>query len=166
MPTKRLRLAELQGDWAASEISVSFKSGAKNPTKVITASNRFDDECYIGKDLAEIQLGNDSYFVYKRLTQLLRKYSFSDQDVKRVLQEIETKCFPNQLNFFNDYRITAFALPVYNSFRETNIGNTKDLDSSVVWRAFQSISSCIETYQELRWADIDYGLSDIDFKDP
>jgi DNA repair protein RadC len=36
MPSKRQRLAQIQGDWTASEISVSFNPGIKNPTKIIT----------------------------------------------------------------------------------------------------------------------------------
>jgi DNA repair protein RadC len=36
MPSKQQRLAQLEGDWTESRISVSFQPGIKNPTKIIT----------------------------------------------------------------------------------------------------------------------------------
>jgi DNA repair protein RadC len=36
MPTQKQRLAHLQGDWTASELSVSFRQGIKNSAKIIT----------------------------------------------------------------------------------------------------------------------------------
>src|SRR5579859_6318045 len=36
MPNKKQRLAQIQGDWTVSEISVSFQPGVKNSDKIIT----------------------------------------------------------------------------------------------------------------------------------
>ena len=36
MPTKKQRLAQLEGDWASAEISISYNPGIQNPTKIIT----------------------------------------------------------------------------------------------------------------------------------
>jgi DNA repair protein RadC len=36
MPSKQQRLAQLQGDWTESRISVSLQAGIKNPAKIIT----------------------------------------------------------------------------------------------------------------------------------
>jgi DNA repair protein RadC len=41
MPSKRQRLAQIQGDWTAAEISISFKSGVRCPGKITT-----DQEAY------------------------------------------------------------------------------------------------------------------------
>jgi DNA repair protein RadC len=36
MPTQKQRLSQLQDDWTAAKISVSFNPGIKDPTKIIT----------------------------------------------------------------------------------------------------------------------------------
>lgn len=39
----------------------------------------------------------------------------------------------------------------YPSFRETNIKDEKDIDNSVLWRAFQSLSSAQESFRQAVW---------------
>jgi len=42
MPSKRQRLVQVQGDWTAAEISISFKPGVKCPTKITTDREAYD----------------------------------------------------------------------------------------------------------------------------
>jgi DNA repair protein RadC len=42
MPSKRQRLIQLQGDWTAAEISISFKPGVKWTTKITSDREAYD----------------------------------------------------------------------------------------------------------------------------
>jgi len=42
MPSKRPHLVQVEGDWTAAEISISFKPGVKCPTKITTDRDAYD----------------------------------------------------------------------------------------------------------------------------
>jgi len=42
MPSKRPHLVQVEGDWTAAEISISFKPGVKCPTKITTDREAYD----------------------------------------------------------------------------------------------------------------------------
>jgi len=42
MPSKRPHLVQVEGDWTAAEISISFKPGVKCPTKITTDQEAYD----------------------------------------------------------------------------------------------------------------------------
>lgn len=126
----------------------------------ILVSNRLEYEN--GSDLNHLWIGDDSYYHYQRTIQLLKKHNIRDENIKKILKQFHLACFPKDLFKFYGSTVEAFSIPVFNSFRETNIGNTKELETSVVWKAFQSLYSCIENYKEHTWSDIDYFLYDIE----
>lgn len=132
----------------------------------VVASSCYEKDSYLGLGLNEIQLGDDFYNSYNRLKHLLDKYNMTSSDISEIINELENVCHPNGVNFFNNYRISAFKIPIFNSFRETNIATSKDIETSVVWKAFQSLSSCIEKYHELLWEDIEFNISNITFEKP
>lgn len=126
----------------------------------IVVSNRLDYSNVT--DLIHSWIGNDSYHNYSKTIELLKKHDVSNDNIKTILKELNLFCYPKGLFKFLKYRVDAFDIPVFNSFRETNIGTTKDSENSVVWKAFQSLYSCAEIYDEFDWSNIDYHMYDIE----
>jgi hypothetical protein len=126
----------------------------------IVVSNRLEHK--VGNNLIPCWVGQDTYTHYSRTIELLRKHNVNDKKSKYVLRELNKFCYPDVTFRFYDYKLNSFDIPIFNSFRETNIGTTKELDNSVVWKSFQSLYSCIEAYKEFVWDGIDYHLYDVE----
>lgn len=96
-------------------------------------------------------VGNDKRFVPKMI-ELLRKHGLSEPQALRF-----DRLF-RRLRYTKDglYRIapvTLDALPApmtFTAFRETNVGTTRDLESSVLWQASQQLRAV--AHAELAWA--------------
>lgn len=93
---------------------------------------------------------------------MLQKHNLKDSDIQETLKYFHKHLFPTGLIRHINYRLESFDIPIYCSFRETNIGNTKEMENSVVWKAYQSLYSIIRSYQKKSWIDIDYELYNIE----
>ena len=132
----------------------------------IVVTNKCEDQEYVGKKLIEIQLGDDAMSGYSRLGELLNRYAIPSNDINDIIQAVDKKYHPNFTNFFNDYRINSFPLPIFNAFRETNLATVKDMDASVVWKSFLSLLTCIEVYKDLQWKNLEFNLSKNSYQQP
>jgi hypothetical protein len=126
----------------------------------IIASNRLEHK--VGTDLIHCWIGQDVYTNYSKSIELLTKNNISNDRIRNILKELNSYCYPEVTFRFYEYNVTSFDIPVFNSFRETNIGTTKYLDNSVVWKSFQSLYSCVDAYNSLVWEGIDYHLYDVE----
>lgn len=129
----------------------------------IVVSNRQEYEH--SNSFREAWIGQDSYAHYPLTTQLLKKNEVSADKMHWIIEQLNEFCFPGSSFLFSKYQVDPFEIPVYNSFRETNIGNTKELENSVVWKSFLSLYSCIHKFEEFIWDGIDYSIHRIDRKD-
>jgi hypothetical protein len=129
----------------------------------IIVSNRLERK--VGTHLMKLWVGLDYFDNYSKTLSILAKNNVSDDHKKDILKQLHSFCFPELYARYHDYYIQSFDVPVFNAFRETNIGVTKELDNSVVWKSFQSLSSCIEAYEDLIWEGIDYYLYDVERED-
>lgn len=107
-------------------------------------------------------IGDDWSNHYSKTIKLLEKHNIKPQDIQDTVKLFHKHLFPDGLIRYIDYRLESFEIPVYCSFRETNIGTTKEMENSVVWKAFQSLFSYINSHKVDAWKDIDFDLYDID----
>jgi len=115
-----------------------------------------------GCNLENNWIGDDSTDNYPKTIDLLKKHNIKNKDIQLTLRTFHKFLFPNGLIRYIDYRLDSFDIPVFNAFRETNIGTTKELENSVVWKASQSLNSCIQAHKSMVWEDIDYELYNIE----
>jgi hypothetical protein len=107
-------------------------------------------------------VGQDGFNNYPETIKLLQKHNVRDIDIQRILKSIHSELFPKGIVRYYTYSLNSFKIPTFCSFRETNIGSTKDLENSVVWKAYQSLYSVIRTRQADKFKYIDYELLTIE----
>jgi hypothetical protein len=113
-------------------------------------------------DLYKCWIGETKYDNYSKVIELLKRNEVNEERIRSILRDLNLFCFPNYTYRFRDSEIDPFNIPVFNSYRETNIGSTKELDNSVVWKSFQSLHSCIQAYESMVWDGIESPLFDIE----
>ncbi|HYC79868.1 MAG TPA: hypothetical protein VEC17_02485 [Candidatus Binatia bacterium] len=70
----------------------------------------------------------------------LKKVGFSDDDIDNLFEMVRDSFYPNESWIFSELQYSFFTrLESYYSFRETNLGVVKELNNSVVWKAFQEL---------------------------
>ncbi|HUW29208.1 MAG TPA: hypothetical protein VMV97_11430 [Sulfuriferula sp.] len=78
-----------------------------------------------------------------RLIDILHKHQYSVSEISKILQKVSRICYPKDIARVN--RLIVKPAPVHSNFtafRETNIGDEKNLESSVFWRAILTLDSC------------------------
>jgi len=115
-----------------------------------------------GDSLIMCWVGDDFFQHNRKIISLIENHNIGDEQAEKILRNLHAKCFPNGTINFIKYRLESFDIPAFNSFRETNIGTTKELDNSVVWKSFQSLYSCIEKYHDFVWDGTEFELYDSD----
>jgi hypothetical protein len=120
-----------------------------------------------------IWLGYDSYARNKRVIDMLKKTAIKDLNKQKIIKAFQKWMFPDSRSIVGNFSPNIYNdIKRFSAFRETNIGNTKDLDSSVLWKAFLSLNSACEGYELFEWNFIESDfLSSIDYamafkKDP
>ncbi|HXO29660.1 MAG TPA: hypothetical protein VOA80_20075 [Thermoanaerobaculia bacterium] len=92
--------------------------------------------------------GND-YPLHERLRQALVKNDLLEVQVRWAMNQLEKLAFPGDSASVSRLLIPPPPAPrSASTFRETNIHGTKELDSSVLWRASQSLSSAVKALKE------------------
>lgn len=85
---------------------------------------------------------------HRRVFQAIAKAGLNDEQAASILKKFERQAYSSKggRKFLS---VEAHPAKVYASaFRETNIGGEKDLDSSVLWKAMQSLSSAVANLKE------------------
>jgi hypothetical protein len=116
---------------------------------------------YNNSELKDFWLGNDSIFHYNRLRKILRDQKIEEKSINGIIEKVDLYLCPNGVFRNADFIFNAPKIDAFNVFRETNIANTKDIDNSVIWKCQQSLSSCVESFEELYWDDIEYSIKEI-----
>lgn len=112
--------------------------------------------------LPEGWIGNDSNSHYQKLKEILNQNDLPNKSIKEIIKKVDSYCVPDVTYRNVDYLFDAFEIRAFNTFRETNIANTKDIDNSVIWKCQQSLNSCIKSFENLCWNNVDYSIkSDI-----
>lgn len=82
--------------------------------------------------------------IRERIAQAINKAGLSSDQVAFVLKKLNGIAYPRGSGFVSRLLIGPPEAKFYcSAFRETNIGGEKDLDSSVLWRVSQSLSSAV-----------------------
>jgi hypothetical protein len=115
-----------------------------------------------GSYLENNWIGDDGQNNYPKTIKLLQKHNIKDSDIQETLKAFHKQLFPEGIIRYFDYKLESFKIPTYCAFRETNIGTTKEMENSVVWKAYQSLYSVIRSYKANVWEDIDYELYNIE----
>jgi hypothetical protein len=122
----------------------------------------FCNQCDGVYNLEDDWIGEDSMNHYSETIKLLQKHNIKDSDIQETLNYFNKHLYPKGRVRYGDYRLDSFEIPTFCSFRETNIGMTKDMENSVVWKSYQSLYSVIRSYQANKFKDIDYELYNIE----
>ncbi len=109
-----------------------------------------------------IWLGNYADIERKELEILLFKFNYTFDEVKNIKQKLEQYCFPQHMYRYRDLILKPYDIPTFNTFRETNTTNDKNIDNSVIWKCFQSIQSCTNAHEDLLFKNIEYQLTEIE----
>lgn len=114
---------------------------------------------YIIEDTNDIWMGMDSYNNNKRLINILNKTESNLERKKEIIKFYENKYFRDEFSIFGNHRVTTFYdIDLMTSFRETKLSNTKDLNNSVLWKAFQSLNSAVKGFEHNFWSNIEADL--------
>lgn len=107
-------------------------------------------------------IGQDGLDNYPETIKLLQKHNIKNTDIQETLKSFHRHLFPKGVIRYLDYNLDSFPIPTFCSFRETNIGTTKDLENSVVWKSYQSLYSVIRSNQANKFNYIDYELYNVE----
>ncbi|MES2703180.1 MAG: hypothetical protein V4649_11100 [Bacteroidota bacterium] len=112
-----------------------------------------------------VWFGYDSYNRNVRLLNILNKSSLPPNEKAAIIDLLNKWCFPGDASLFIDHRPQPFNdISCYSSFRETNLGTTKELDSSVIWKSCLALTGAAVGYENSVWHSIESDLlSTIDY---
>lgn len=100
-------------------------------------------------DLYKIWFGYDAYYQNKKVISILNESNLDIEEKDIVIKAINNFLFPNNVAIIHDVTPNAYPLlKKFSAFRECKIGNDKELENSVIWKAFQSLNSASKGYEE------------------
>lgn len=127
----------------------------------IIANNSSLDQNYF----EPIWMGNYTNKDSNKLSEILFKYNFTTEEIVYIKEKLENYCVPKTTYRWINYRPTPFEIATFNTYRETNVNTTKDIDNSVVWKCLLSLQSAIEAHEELFLSNIRYSITEIIHQD-
>ncbi len=90
-------------------------------------------------------VGYDDYSKEK-IKEKLSNENIPLSKIKEILKILEEASFPDDTAVISEFMIKSFpVLETFTTFSETNLGNIKELDNSVLWKALSAIESCIKS---------------------
>lgn len=110
---------------------------------------------------------DERHTLNKRVDQLLNK-GLSELQVKIIKEKLQSIAWPRETMLPGRLSVKPPPAPVYSSsFRETNIGNERELNNSVMWNASQSLKTAMSSLiDDHRYIDEDLNVEvDIALKD-
>lgn len=102
---------------------------------------------------------------YKNILPILTKH-LPENEIEKIIKHIYRNCYPNEISAIHTAVPKLFqSIKHVAGFRETNTSNTKDLENSVLWKAFLQIHSLldymIKTQREATLEEMDFILHHI-----
>lgn len=98
----------------------------------------------------EYWFGHDKE-LHNLLVKKMHELGIDIDTADKFLKKIEDACYPDHIMKTSSFRIPPFPLDKnFTAFSETNIGNQKDLQSSVLWKAMSGLRSVISSMQYRR----------------
>lgn len=97
---------------------------------------------------------------FNKFDELLIKHNFSIDEAIYIKGKLQDYCVVDSYYKWNDYNISPFDIPKYNSYRETNINTVKDIDNSVIWKCIMGLQSAIDAYEQLLLTNIEYCINE------
>jgi len=113
----------------------------------------------------KIWAGYDEYNRYERIKPIIDKSKLSEKDKEKAVLNIKEWLFPNDTSVMFKYCPQPYqGIDSFTSYRETNIGTVKELDNSVLWKSFLSLSAASDSYESSHWKTMeDSFISDTNF---
>lgn len=100
----------------------------------------------------EVWVGDDVNDRLKKSRAILLKGHLDNDTINSTLKMLSNIFYPNEGKRTWKVGLEVFPnIKSYSSFRETNTKDEKDLDNSVLWRAFQSLSSAHTAFNQNAW---------------
>lgn len=125
---------------AQTNLYIEVKS-AKDSHLLLSGSTKAPDqfksnEYWIGYDEETIEA----------VSRMLDKVGFDNEMTRKFLHGLEKTAFPRDTMRTSELRVAPYPdVQCFSAFRETNIGADKDLDNSVLWRAFTALRSAVDS---------------------
>lgn len=108
--------------------------------------------------LEQSWVGHDLNYSEGKIKPILDKSSLTEDMKSLVLKSIEAAMYPGDFSVLQGFIPNPFKLNKFSAFRETNIGATKELDTSVIWKSFMTLNSAGESYGTFHWERIESEL--------
>lgn len=102
---------------------------------------------------------------FNKLDELLFKYNFNTEEIIYIKERLEEYCIPTSTYRWLKYKLTPFELPTFNTYRETNISVSKDIDNSVIWKCILSLQSATAAHEGLMLNNLEYLITEIIHED-
>lgn len=107
----------------------------------------------------QIWAGQDVNNGFEKSRRVLSRILPAQDHMNKDLLELDKIFYPRGRRGTINAEPEIFSnLPFYPSFRETNIKDEKDIDNSVLWRAFQSLLSAQESKRKKNWEDFENAI--------
>lgn len=120
----------------------------------IIANNVYNDRNFFDF----LWLGNYTYKQENTLDQLLFKHGLKTREVNSLKEKLEDYCVVDHSYRWMDYKFQPFEIPTFNTYRETNINSTKNIDNSVIWKCINSLQSVIDAHKELLLDGLEFSI--------
>src|SRR4249919_3075054 len=99
--------------------------------------------------LQHLLWSGDSSEKYHELVSSLSHFALATTQINELVKALNKYAYPN--GFMRrpilSAQVRPFSLPIFNAFRENNIGSEKTLDNSVFWKASESLRSAFESIE-------------------
>ncbi|MES1221987.1 MAG: hypothetical protein ABUT20_41205 [Bacteroidota bacterium] len=93
-----------------------------------------------------------------RLETIFEKSTLNATIKAQAVKSLQHILYPNDRMLYYKAVPDPLPIPRFPTFREMNIGSTKDLDNSVLWKAFMSLNSAAESFGHRHWKRINEEL--------
>lgn len=118
-----------------------------------------------GSDFDFIWAGNYADKNVNKIDEILFKNNFNTEEIVFIKEKLEAYCIPSKTYRWLKYKLNPFQIPTFNTYRETNVNTTKDIDNSVIWKCILSLQGAISAHEELLLEHIEYSITEIIHQD-
>lgn len=115
---------------------------------------------FISSDL-DVDWPGHHFYSKSAILDVLKRLEFNKSEIDALFNKVREFSYPNDSWIYGEFQYSFFSkLESFYSFRETNLGSVKDLNNSVVWKAFQELVA-VNAY--IRKRHLDNMLGDIEY---
>jgi hypothetical protein len=109
--------------------------------------------------LQHIWWGYDQDHSPSRFEAIFEKSTLNSTIKTKAVKSLQNILYPNDRVLYYKAVPDPLPIPGFPTFREMNIGSTKELDNSVLWKAFMSLNSAGYSFEHRNWEQINEELS-------